>query len=291
MTNTASKLEFRGRREGLKFPNRISFWAIVVALSSVLLLTASCSSTETAQLKAQVEELSQKVGLLEDANAIRKLHHAYGYYIDKCLYEDVVNLFADDGEVHFSGGVYRGKNEGVRRLYVGGFLQGFTGGKPGPVHGFLLDHLQLQDIVDVAPDGRTAKARFRCFMQAGAHVTSKSPMGEAARKAKREPTQWWEGGIYENAYVKENGVWKIKLLSYYPLWHADYKTGWSYTRENYVPLKPTLYPENPTGPDALMEPTPILWPDTITVPFHYMNPVTGEPPILESDWKSEAASE
>jgi hypothetical protein len=158
----------------------------------------------------------------------------------KCLYEDVVNLFADDGEVYFSGGVYRGKNEGVRRLYVGGFLQGFTGGKPGPVHGFLLEHLQLQDIVDVAPDGKTAKARFRCFMQAGAHVTSKSPMGEAARKAKREPTQWWEGGIYENAYVKEDGVWKIKLLNYYALWHADYKTGWSYTRENYVPRKPTL---------------------------------------------------
>ncbi len=227
--------------------------------------------------------------LLEDANAIRKLHHAYGYYIDKCLYEDVVNLFADDGEVWFSGGVYKGKNKGVRRLYVGGFLQGFTGGKPGPIHGFLLDHLQMQDIVDVAPDGMTAKARFRCFMQAGSHITSKS--GAAAVEAGREPTQWWEGGIYENTYVKEDGVWKIKLLNYYPLWHADFKTGWSYTRENYVPLTPRLYPENPTGPDALMEPTPILWPDTITVPFHYMNPVTGKPPILESDWKSEAENQ
>jgi len=270
------------------FMKRLSIWTTVGLISIVLMLTASCAGTDTAQLKEQVEQLSQKVGLLEDANAIRKLHHAYGYYIDKCLYEDVVNLFADDGEVWFSGGVYKGKNEGVRRLYVGGFLQGFTGGKPGPVYGFLLDHLQMQDIVDVAPDGMTAKARFRCFMQAGSHITSAS--GAAAIKEKREPMQWWEGGLYENTYVKEDGVWKIKLLNYYPLWHADFKTGWSYTREGYVPLKPTLYPENPTGPDALMDPPPILWPDTISVPFHYMNPVTGEPPILESDWNSEAES-
>ncbi len=263
---------------------------MLIVFTVAVILTTSCS-TGSGELKEQIEQLSNRLGMLEDVNAIRKLHHAYGYYIDKCLYEDVVNLFADDGEVHFSGGVYKGKYEGVRRLYVGGFLQGFTGGKPGPVHGFLLDHLQMQDIVDVEEDRRTAKARFRCFMQAGAHVSSKSPMGESAREAGRPPTQWWEGGIYENTYVKEDGVWKIKLLNYYPLWHADFETGWANTRPNYVGLTPTLYPENPTGPDELMDPTPILWPDTITVPFHYMNPVTGEPPILESVWSSESAGE
>jgi hypothetical protein len=262
-----------------KSAGRICVLLAAAALSAVLLLTASCSNSGLAD---KVEELSNRLGILEDTQAIRNLHHAYGYYIDKCLYEDVVDLFAEDGEVHFAGGIYRGKNEGVRRLYVGSFLEGFTGGKPGPVHGFLLDHLQMQDVIHVAPDRKTAKARFRAFMQAGAHETSRSPMGEADRKAKRDPTQWWEGGIYENSYVNEGGIWKIKILNYNPLWHADYKTGWAHTKVGYIPTgPPKLYPENPTGPDAPIEPAWVLWPETSIVPFHYENPVTGKPLIME----------
>jgi len=29
-------------------------------------------------------------------HAIRRLQHAYGYYLDKCLYDDVVELFTDE---------------------------------------------------------------------------------------------------------------------------------------------------------------------------------------------------
>jgi hypothetical protein len=269
---------FRSQYQG-KSGRRFFYLIIIGALSAGFILTASCSNSD---LEKKVEEMSNRLGILEDTQAIRNLHHAYGYYIDKCLYEDVVDLFADDGEVHFAGGIYRGKNEGVRRLYVGSFLEGFTGGKPGPVHGFLLDHLQMQDVIDVAPDRTTAKARFRAFMQAGAHITSKSPMGEADRNQKRDPTQWWEGGIYENSYVKEDGVWKIKILNYNPLWHADYKNGWAYTKVGYIPTDPpVLYPDNPTGPDAPIEGGWKLWPETSIVPFHYNNPVTGNPLIME----------
>jgi hypothetical protein len=258
---------------------RVFSWSITVVLSVLFLFASSCSN---AKLEQQLEEMSNRLGIMEDTQAIRNLHHAYGYYIDKCLYEDVVDLFAADGEVHFAGGIFKGKDKGVRRLYVESFLQGFTGGKPGPVHGFLLDHLQMQDVIHVAPDRMTAKARFRAFMQAGAHETSTSPMGEADRKAKRKPTQWWEGGIYENSYVKEDGVWKIRILNYNPLWHADYANGWAHTRVGYLGTEPAvLYPENPTGPDALQDTGWALWPETMIVPFHYDNPVTGKPLIME----------
>jgi len=253
-------------------------------LSAVLLFTVilavSCSPTGS-DSAAQMEEMSTRLGILEDTQAIRNLHHSYGYYIDKCLYEDVVDLFADDGEVHFVGGIYKGREEGVRRLYVGGFLQGFTGGIPGPVYGFLLDHLQMQDVIHVAPDRQTAKARFRAFMQAGSHETRASlPPGQL-------PVMWWEGGIYENSYVKEDGIWKIQVLNYRPLWHAEYDKGWAYTEPDYVAPPEEIYPENPTGPDELMDPQPVIWPDTAIVPFHYTNPVTGKPLTMESDWNSE----
>lgn len=225
-------------------------------------------------LQKTVEQLAHQVGILEDTHAIRRLQHAYGYYIDKCLYHETVDLFADDGEVCFMGGRFKGKS-GVARLYIGRFQKNFTGGKNGPVYGFLLDHPQLQDIIDVAPDRKTAKARARSFMQAGSHE-SRYTEGGAQLKPGELPRQWWEGGIYENEYVREGGVWKIKVLNYRPVWHGTVEKGCAYTPPEYVKFFSETYPKDPAGPDELItDPKPVLWPDTDVVPFHYPHPVTG----------------
>jgi len=222
-------------------------------------------------LEEQVASLTRQVGLLEDANAIRRLQYAYGYFIDKCMYDETVDLFAEDGEVWFMNGIFKGR-EGVHRLYVGRFRKTFTADRNGPVPGFLLDHPQLQAIIDVAPDGRTARVRARSTMQAGRHKDYSDPdrFGWATR-------QWWEGGIYENQYVKEDGVWKIKVLNYRPFWHADFEKGWAYSPARYVPPFEKLFPEDPLGPDELMTESRELWPNTDVVPFHYVHPVTGTP--------------
>src|ERR1700689_819559 len=181
------------------------------------------SAEQIQALERRIEQLAQQVGVLEDVHAIRRLHHAYGYYIDKCLYDETVDLFSERAEVRFMGGIFKGK-AGAPRLYCDRFRAIFTGGKNGPVYGFLLDHPQMQDVIDVAADRRTAYGRFRCFMQAGRHELS-------------GPTrQWWEGGLYENTYTKEDGVWKILVLNYRPQWHADFETGWAHTRPEYVPF-------------------------------------------------------
>ena len=226
------------------------------------------ATTDLSTLARQVEQLANEVGLLNDVQAIRKLQHAYGYYLDKCLYDEVVDLFAPQGEVRFMGGVFKGK-PGLRRLYCERFRRSFTGGHNGPVYGFLLDHLQLQDIVDVAPDRATARGRFRCFMQAGSHETKKDA-------PPRMPAQWWEGGIYENQYVREDGVWKILGLNYTAVYHGLYESGWAHTPPQFVPFFSETFPDNPVGPDALVEPRPVIWPETSVVPFHYVHPVTGK---------------
>lgn len=221
-----------------------------------------------AALSAQVSELADRMGRLEDHNAIRRLQHAYGYYMDKCLYRLVVDLFCDDGEVRFMGTVFRGR-AGVQRLYAGRFGQSFTGGRDGPVRGLLLEHLQLQDVIDVAPDRGSARARFRTFMQGGSHDEVGSP-------SPRLPRQWWEAGVYENEYVREDGVWKIRVLDYNLLWQADYETGWAHGT-GAVGAPPALYPEDPNGPDEILAEPPPYWPETRVVDFHYPHPVTGEP--------------
>jgi hypothetical protein len=119
-------------------------------------------------LRRRVEKLEKQIGMLEDVHAIRRLHHLYGYFLYKCMYDEVVDCYAEECEFYFFGGVFRGK-AGIRRAYCDGFRRRFTGGRNGPVFGFLLDHSMMQDVVDVAPDRMTAKARFRCMMMVGTH--------------------------------------------------------------------------------------------------------------------------
>jgi len=84
------------------------------------------------------------------------------------------------------------------------------------VHGFLLDHLQAQDIVDYYPGNSTdpprVKGRFRALMSAGTHESMNDEL------LPRGLRQWWEGGLYENEYIKQDGIWKIYRLRYYPFW-------------------------------------------------------------------------
>jgi len=218
---------------------------------------------EIADLKEQITVLSQRLGILEDIQAIRTLHFKYGYYMDKWLFPEIVDLFAEACEIHFLNGIFKGK-AGAKRMFNEGF------GIAVPTYGVLTDHLQLQDIVDVAPDRRSAKGRFRVFLMGGIHETRTEPTGI--------PDQFWEGGVYENSYVRENGVWKIQVLNYNLAWQAEYEKGWAHSAVKLLMVSPFVktYPEDPRGPDALKTQPFRFWPDSFLVPFHYRHPVTGK---------------
>ena len=218
---------------------------------------------EIAALKAQVAELTHRTGVLEDIHAIRTLHIKYGYYMDKWLFPEIVDLFAEECEMHFLNGIFKGK------AGVGRFFSEELGIK-GPTYGILTDHLHVQDIVDVAPDRMSAKGRFRIFLMAGIHETKTDPPPI--------PSQFWEGGVYENTYIRENGVWKLQVLNYNLAWQAEYEKGWGHSDVNLLMVSPftKTYPEDPRGPDEL-KPEPFRhWPDNYLVPFHYRHPVTGK---------------
>ncbi|MEZ5894527.1 MAG: nuclear transport factor 2 family protein [Parvularculaceae bacterium] len=209
-------------------------------------------------------ELEDRLGKLEDVNAIKRIHFSYGYYIDYCHYDDVVNLFAEDGEVVFLSGVYKG-HAGVRRLYCDWIQQLFNQGREGPDDGFLFDHIQMQDVITIADDRKTAKGRFRGILLGGSHDIRKyRPEGV--------PQQFMESGIYENDYVRENGVWKIKRLDYVLQWQADYETGWAHTDAHLHPAQ-VLYPEDPLGPDYFTGEKRETWPYRQDMPVHYAHPV------------------
>lgn len=223
-------------------------------------MTSDESLRET---RRELEDLRERVGLLEDIQAVRTLQFKYGYFMDKCLFAEIVDLFADDAVLYFMNGIFRGK-AGARRLYGG------ASGLDGPAYGMLFEHIIAQDIVDVAPDRRTAQGRFRCFMQGGVHESRQDA-------PPRIPAQFLEAGIYENEYVREDGAWKIKVFNYRIVYQARLEEGWAHT--GLEPLMVSTYeqcfPENPRGPDELRPPPPV-WPQTFIMPFHYPHPVTGK---------------
>jgi len=224
------------------------------------------SEAKFTQLEAKLDKALKRIQNLEDTKAIEQVQYKYGYYLDKCLYEQAVGLFANspDAEVHFHGGVWKGK-KGIADLYIKRFRASFTNGKNGPVYGFLLDHPMCQMITDVDEDGIHAQARLRVNMHAGLH---ESAVIDDKEHRDSTPRQWMEGALYENDYIKEDGVWKIQTLRYRPQWHCNWTEGIAFTQPEFVPfIKDLKSEQNPYGPDEIEKVT--LWPDMDVLPFHY----------------------
>lgn len=234
---------------------RSFIWKTGAAMSAVVAsAVAGISSPKIdsgAGMKDRVDRLSDRIGSLEDANAIRGLHRTYEVRFDQGIYEDVVGMFAADAEVVCNGGLFSGK-EGIRRLYCDLFSSGSTGKKMEPAPGFEPSPAQQQDSVEVAADRKTARGHFPYSMQVGAPMTGDSSLVEMARLQGEGVVKWWEGGTCEVSYVKVDNTWKIRRLEYRVTSKADYRPGRKYAKPIDVPAFSSVFPVNPTGPDRLV---------------------------------------
>src|SRR5204862_7051955 len=61
--------------------------------------------------RATLPELAVRVRALNDEDTVRNLQSALGYYIDRKMWDDVVDMFTDDATAEIGGlGNYRGKD-------------------------------------------------------------------------------------------------------------------------------------------------------------------------------------
>jgi hypothetical protein len=200
-------------------------------------------------LAEKVAQLELRAGRLEDRAAIENLTRAYGYYVDKQLWHEVVALFSSDARVEIAGrGVYKG-SKSIDRL----FRLAMGGGRIGLADGGLFNHMILQGVVNVADDGRTAKGRWRAFVQIGQH----------------QKFGIWSEGTYENDYVKIDGVWRISGMHFFATYYTPYDQGWAKR------ALPNNGPSGEYGPDAPPSKIYDVYPGHYVPPFHYPNPVTG----------------
>ena len=185
-------------------------------------------------LTRRLADLSRRAQMLNDENEVENLQHIYGYYVDRKMWNDVVDLFTEEATIELGlQGVYSGKTS-IRRA-----LNQF--GPPGLREGELSDHLQLETIVHVAPDGRSAKARGIELVMSGVNGVG----GE------------WGEGVFENEFTKQNGVWKIKALHYYPRLRTDCDKGWA------KDSKPAPGPDN-NFPRIILRPRPMKFSQSFT---------------------------
>ena len=236
---------------------RSFMWKVGAGMSAALAATlptiAKPVFNSDKKLKMSVDDLSKQVAILESEKSIRNLHKAYEDSLDNGMYSEVPDMFTKDAEVIFNGGVFKG-NPGIKRLFCNHFSSGQTGKRIDPAPGFELSPEQQQDIIEVASDQKSAKARFAYSIQVGSPIDSDSLLVKMARFQGEGIQKWWEGGVYELSYLKDirSGSWKINRLEYRTLSRADYKPGRSYANPIHVPRFLTVYPKDSAGPDRLV---------------------------------------
>jgi hypothetical protein len=234
---------------------RSFIWKTGAAMSAVVASAVAGIPKQTdgadAGLKDQLNHLSNRIGSLEEAHTIRRLHQEYESLLDRGMYEEVTGMFAEDAEVAYNGGLFTGK-AGIQRLYCSHFASGRTGRKIEPAPGFEPEPAQQLDIVEVAADRKTATGEFPYSMQVGAPMTGESSLVEMARLQGEGIVQWWESGTHAVSYVKKGNTWKIRKLEYRVTSKADYKPGRAYAKPIEIPSFSTMFPRNPTGPDRLV---------------------------------------
>jgi hypothetical protein len=194
-------------------------------------------SSRMAQLAAEVQQLA-------DVDQIENLQRIYGFYIDKGQWTDAAALFASDAEFEIQG---RGMWRGPARILE--YLRAV--GPEGLQSGRLYDHMQLQPITSVAADGKSAQGRWHLFAQLAQH-------GQFAE---------WETGVYENEYVKQDGIWKIRRLHLYPTMITPYEDGWGKTSLSRSQFEPNL------KPDLASRVISSQYDNAFVTPYHYANPV------------------
>jgi len=213
-------------------------------------------SEELGALRAAVEKQGQeladarhRIAVMEDRVAIEQLQYAYGYFIDNRMFQEMVDLFCDEGCWIEIG--QRGRYHGKDRIHR--FLLEVLGdGRWGLLKDEVINHVQQQPIITVSDDRRRAWSRAR------AQVQGNSPPGT--------PHFLLADGIYENEYACEDDRWMIRGVTVTMTFYAALERA-----QIWFPSAP---PSEAMPPDAPSQPVVAALGRQFN-PWHFRHPVKG----------------
>lgn len=195
-------------------------------------------------------DILERLSALEDRAAIEQLQNQYGFYLDNRMWEEVADLFCEDAPSIEIGqrGNYIGKDRVLLCL-----REVLGGGRWGLEKDEIINHIQLQMVITLADDRQSAKARSRALVQGN------SPPGSGKMLLSE--------GIYENEYLRENGIWKLKRVWWVPTYYFQV-AGFESAAFDSAPESEEFPPDEPSFPrDEDL--------GRRFIPFHYSHPFTG----------------
>ncbi len=218
-------------------------------IATLLALGATAARAQSAAdlqaLQSDLTALGDRIERLEDLTEVEIVQDAYGYYVDKAQWRSVANLFGPESTLEIGGkGVFIGTDRVFEYMTVGL-------GPIGPRDNSLIDHQQFQCLPTIHEDGVSAEARCIAFVMSSGG---------------------WGHVYYENDYEKVDGVWRVKALHGPFNMYSGYKLGWQ--DDVIINTFPEKWPPYPDLPPTVMY---LTYPSYYIEPFHYPNPVTGNP--------------
>ena len=107
--------------------------SVISTILSLTLIAAPCPELAAQTTSHTVlDRLEADIGRAEDVSAIKRLQRTYGYYLDKNLWNDLADLFAEESSMELA---QRG------------------------------NHIQWQPVISVSDDGLSARIRSRMYQQ------------------------------------------------------------------------------------------------------------------------------
>ena len=200
-----------------------------------------------------ISEFASRLQKVEDELALDKLQKIYGSYLDNRMHKEAYELFSENAEsIEIADrGVFKGY-EGVKRFFMEYLGKENEISKPG----LFAFHMQHQGVIDIEPDGKRAKGRWYCTMIQARPIEPGGPMRSVLGH-----------GVYENEFIKEDGIWKFYKLFYSLHYRSPIAEGWAET-----PMIASGRAPGSDEPSTAYHP----YPDIETVPFHWKHPVTGK---------------
>jgi hypothetical protein len=140
-----------------------------------------------------LEEIEKRLKVIEDTEAIKRMHNEYLFYLNNCQWEDMSNCFTENATAHIHQPC-RGKKE-ILNLFTE-VIAKLNAGKHRDAH------FAVQPVIEV--NGDKAKGHWLIYI-----FISDPATGNALK---------WIAGRYDCEYTREKDGWKFSSLIYTSPW-------------------------------------------------------------------------
>ena len=147
---------------------------------------------------ADVNDLEQRITIIEDTEAIKRLKYRYWRYLDLKEWDELASLFAPDASVNYGTGKYEFK--GVEAIIQ--FFRTSLGRETGAVTIHQGHHPEIDFTSATTATGTWALYNYMYNVRQNRGIRI--------------------GAYYHDRYVKQ-GVWKFQSIGYTHIFHEEWK--------------------------------------------------------------------